>query len=120
MGLMRRLKVDDVVDAVAVHGACGLWGLLALGLFGNPDEGIGGNGVFYGGDQLGTQLFAGFLIIIWVGALSALIFLPLRLLGMLTLSEDFQAKGADSQEHSPAKAYSDSPSLQTQEKEDVA
>merc|ERR1711937_409389 len=56
--LIRRLKIDDVVDAVAVHGACGLWGVIALGLFGNPDEENGGNGVFYGGNQLGTQLFA--------------------------------------------------------------
>merc|ERR1712039_861048 len=118
--LVWRLKIDDVVDAFAVHGACGLWGITALGLFGNPDEGIGGNGVFYGGDQLGTQLFAGFLIILWVGALSALIFLPLRLLGMLTFSEDFQAKGADSQEHSPPKAYSDSTSQQKQGKEELA
>merc|ERR1719203_2042326 len=63
--LLKLLKLDDVVDAVPVHGACGLWGLLALGFFGNPDDGIDGNGVFYGGGQLGTQLFAGVLIIIW-------------------------------------------------------
>merc|ERR1719235_1712670 len=50
--LLRKLKVDDVVDAFPVHGACGAWGVLALGLFGNEDEGIGGNGLFYGGDQL--------------------------------------------------------------------
>ena len=33
------LRVDDVVDAFAVHGANGFWGILALGLFGNPSEG---------------------------------------------------------------------------------
>merc|ERR1719235_1611718 len=64
--LMKQVKIDDVVDAVAVHGACGLWGVIALGFFGNPDEGMGGNGVFYGGDQLGTQAFAGIMVIIWV------------------------------------------------------
>merc|ERR1712241_713889 len=68
--LLKLLKLDDVVDAVPVHGACGLWGLLALGFFGNPDEGIGGNGIFYGGNQLGTQIFGGFVIIVWVGILS--------------------------------------------------
>jgi len=107
--LLKRLKVDDVVDAFPVHGACGIWGIVALGLFGNPDEGMGGNGVFYGGDQLGTQLFAGFLIILWAGGLSVLIFLPLRKLGMLRMGDEFQEKGADAMEHSPAKAYSESP-----------
>jgi Amt family ammonium transporter len=103
--LLRRLRVDDVVDAFPVHGACGLWGLLALGLFGNPDEGMGGNGAFYGGDQLGTQIFAGLLIIVWAGVLSVLIFLPLRKAGMLRMGDEFQEKGADLMEHSPAKAY---------------
>jgi Amt family ammonium transporter len=109
--LMKKLKVDDVVDAVAVHAGCGLWGILAVGFFGNPDEGIGGNGVFYGGDQLGTQIFAAFLIIVWVGVLSTLIFLPLRLLGMLRMGDEFQEKGADIMEHSPSKAYSETNEL---------
>jgi Amt family ammonium transporter len=104
--LAKRLKIDDVVDAFAVHGACGLWGIVAVGLFGNPDKKVGGNGAFYGGDQLGTQLFAGLVIIIWVGGLSVLIFLPLRLLGALRMSDEFQDKGADLLEHSPVEAYS--------------
>jgi len=104
--LLSKLKIDDVVDAVPVHGACGLWGLLALGFFGNPDEGIGGNGVFYGGNQLGTQVFAAFMIMIWVASLSVAIMLPLRLLGALRHSDEFQEAGADLMEHSPSKAYS--------------
>merc|ERR1719201_1586578 len=56
--LLKVLKIDDVVDAFSVHGTCGIWGVLALGLFGNPDEGMGGNGLFYGGDQLRTQVMA--------------------------------------------------------------
>mmetsp|Transcript_80674 Transcript_80674/g.246610 ORF Transcript_80674/g.246610 Transcript_80674/m.246610 type:complete len:440 (-) Transcript_80674:195-1514(-) len=100
--LMKKLKVDDVVDAFAVHGATGFWGLVALGFFGDA-------GAFHGngGGQLGTQLFAGFLITLWVGTLSALIFVPLRVLGMLRLDDEFQAKGADLMEHSPAKAYAE-------------
>merc|ERR1712048_223780 len=103
--LHRRLKIDDVVDAIAVHGACGLWGIIALGLFGNPDEGMGGNGAFYGGDQLGTQLFAACLISVWVAALSLAVFIPLKRLGMLRLSDAFQDVGADVMEHSPRKSY---------------
>jgi Amt family ammonium transporter len=105
--LMKMLKIDDVVDAFAVHGACGLWGITALGLFGNPDDGMGGNGLLHTGklDQLGVELLGGFVIIVWVASLSLLIFVPLKLLGALRLSDDFQNKGADFMEHSPRKAY---------------
>lgn len=52
----RKLKIDDPVGAIAVHGANGLWGCLALGLFADGTYGDGLNGVagtvtglFYGG-----------------------------------------------------------------------
>jgi Amt family ammonium transporter len=41
----RTLKVDDPVGAVSVHGACGLWGVLSLGLFADGTYGDGLNGV---------------------------------------------------------------------------
>mmetsp|Transcript_110635 Transcript_110635/g.356910 ORF Transcript_110635/g.356910 Transcript_110635/m.356910 type:complete len:475 (-) Transcript_110635:79-1503(-) len=103
--LVLKMKVDDVVDAFAVHGVNGFWAVLACGLFGNPDEGIGGNGAFYGGDQFGTQLGGSVLIILWTAVLSLLIFLPLKRLGALRMSDAFQDHGADFMEHSPAKAY---------------
>ena len=59
-----KLKVDDPVGAVAVHGANGLWGGLALGIFADGTYGKGLNGVdhavrglLYGGtDQFVAQL----------------------------------------------------------------
>jgi len=39
------LKIDDPVGASSVHGACGLWGILSLGLFANGTYGEGYNGV---------------------------------------------------------------------------
>ncbi len=43
--LERRLRIDDPVGAFAVHGACGTWGALALGLFADGSYGFGWNGV---------------------------------------------------------------------------
>jgi Amt family ammonium transporter len=107
--LVQKLKIDDVVDAFSVHGATGFWGLLALGFFGNPADGIGGNGIFYGGEgcggTFGTQLVAGILIAAWAGLLSAIVFFPLKLANVLRLSDEFQKAGADALEHSPPKAY---------------
>jgi ammonium transporter, Amt family len=69
----RTLKVDDPVGAVSVHGVCGLWGILALGLFADGTYGNGLNGVsgpvrglFYGdSSQLIAQV---------IGALTCNIF----------------------------------------------
>jgi len=103
--VMQLIKVDDVVDAFAVHGATGLWGVLAVGLFGDPDHKNGGNGLFYGGDQLKTQLMGVILMAAWTALLSLIILVPLKVVGFLRLSDDFQHKGADAVEHSPPKAY---------------
>merc|ERR1712164_167246 len=107
--LVQKLKIDDVVDAFAVHGATGFWGLMALAFFGNPEDGLGANGIFYGGEgcggTFGTQLVAGILIAAWSGTLSAIVFFPLKLAKVLRLSDEFQKEGADKLEHSPPKAY---------------
>merc|ERR550537_1878805 len=102
--LLQKIKIDDVVDAFPVHGACGIWGVLALGLFGDEDEGMGGNGLFYGGDQFRVQVVGIIVIAAWTAVLSFAIMAPLRKLGLLRLSDAFQKEGADSMEHSPRRA----------------
>merc|ERR1719353_2045542 len=102
--LLKIVKVDDVVEAFPVHGACGIWGVLAVGLFGNEEDGAGGNGLFYGGDQLRVQIMGVLMIILWTGGLGLIVLAPLRLAGCLRLTDEFQDEGADAREHSPKRA----------------
>jgi ammonium transporter, Amt family len=61
-----KLKVDDPVGAISVHGTCGLWGVLSVGLFADGTSNYGGSwngvtgsvtGLFYGdAGQLVAQL----------------------------------------------------------------
>ena len=78
----RRIKVDDPVGAIAVHGVNGLWGVLALGLFADGTYGDGWNGVaggvaglFYGDTgQLGAQLVSMATVVVFGFGLSFLFF----------------------------------------------
>lgn len=70
----QKLKVDDPVGAVAVHGVNGLWGIIALGLFADGTYGDGWNGVagtvkglFYGdASQLIAELIGAAVCIVFV------------------------------------------------------
>ncbi|TGL49431.1 ammonium transporter [Leptospira wolffii] len=95
-----KIKVDDPVGAVSVHGVCGAWGTIAAGLF--AEEAFGGvNGLFFGGgiSQLWVQLTGVGIGFAWAFGASLLIFLALKYTIGLRVSEDEEIQGLDILEH---------------------
>jgi ammonium transporter, Amt family len=98
----RVLKVDDPVGAVSVHGVCGAWGVLAVGLFARQDsEGFWSQGLFYGGgaDQLVSQVIGLVAIAAWVSVTSIILFAVIKATVGLRVSEEEEIAGLDILEH---------------------
>ncbi len=108
------IKVDDPVGAVAVHGANGAWGCLALGLFADGTYGDGWNGVagtvrglFYGGgwSQFGAQTIGVIVNIFWFGLASFALFWMIDKMTGMRSNPSHEIQGLDIPEMG-APAYS--------------
>lgn len=102
-----RIRVDDPVGAVSVHGTCGIWGTLSIGLFAKYDDAFLGRedaGLFYGGglDQLIVQLVMVAIVIVWVGGTCLALFAALRATLGLRVDEEEEVMGLDVAEHGSA------------------
>ena len=95
------LHIDDPVGAVSVHGVCGAWGTLAVGLFADGVNDASIVGLFYGGGvtQLGIQLLGVAAVFAWVVLLSAILFGGLKAIKMLRVDEKEELMGLDIGEH---------------------
>jgi len=96
--------IDDPVGAVAVHGACGVWGTLAIGLFARYDDGYLGRdnaGLFYGGDgyQLVVQVILVSIVAAWTLVTTGILFAVLRRFRLLRVTAQEEALGLDLTEH---------------------
>lgn len=96
------LKVDDPVGAISVHGVCGAFGTLMVGLFALPnaiDEGIAG--LFYGGgfSQLGIQAVGVLSIGAWALGTGFILFSILKATNGLRVSKRIEEEGLDVYEH---------------------
>ena len=105
---LQAAKIDDPVEAFPVHGACGIWGVLAVPLFDINTFGAGGD--LYGpGISLGASLFAqalGCVVIpVWTGIFSAIMFVIIKAAGLLRVDEEHEKMGIDAAEFSPKAAY---------------
>ncbi len=104
-----KLKIDDPVGAVAVHGFNGLWGTLAVGLFatGNGQDGI--IGLFYGGgfNQLGVQALGVLAVGGWTVVTMTIVFWAIKHTIGLRASKEEELKGLDLTEHGLPSSYAD-------------
>jgi Amt family ammonium transporter len=110
----RKLKVDDPVGAISVHGVCGAWGLIGLGLFADGTYGDGLNGVpgavkglFYGGAaQFAAEVIG---VVVTIAFVFAVMYIFFRVLGRiipLRVPEEVEFEGLDQNEVSVT-AYPD-------------
>ena len=89
VSLIDKLKLDDPVGAIAVHLVCGIWGTLAVGLFGNL-----ASGAQFLSQLIGVACYAVFCI-----ATSFIIIFTLKKTIGIRVSEKEEIEGLDAHEH---------------------
>jgi len=104
VGLFDRLKIDDPVGAISVHGMAGTFGTLAIAFFARYDDAFLGRenaGLFYGGglDQFWTQLLFVVVHFVFVTLAAGALFLAIKATIGLRVSEEEERNGLDVEEH---------------------
>ena len=97
------VKADDPVGAVTVHGICGAWGVLAVGIFAAGNNGV--SGLIYGdAGQLVPQIVGLLVAAAWGLGAGFVLFKAIDLTMGLRASEEEEIEGLDVPEHG-ASAY---------------
>merc|ERR1719310_251453 len=104
---MRKFKIDDPLDAFAVHGACGFWAVVAVGLFGVKEYlqtgfAVDDAGVFMAGTKgelFGAQIITLLIEVPWVVVTSFILFSALKACGILRVPADQEVAGLDVSKH---------------------
>ena len=110
--LLKKLGIDDVVDAIPVHGFCGCYGVIMAGLFATKENYAAAygiydgavdecSGLFYGGSgaQFGANLVFVLFVFCWTGVCSLGVFGGLKYTNLLRVSAEVEEEGMDSSEH---------------------
>ena len=95
MNFLESRKVDDVVGAVSVHGLCGVWGTLAVGIFAAETGLLHGSGL----DQLISQIIGVVAVAAFVIIAAAIMFCIIAATVGLRAPEDAEIFGLDIYEH---------------------
>ena len=96
VSLIDKLKLDDPVGAIAVHLVCGIWGTIAVGIFGN----------LAGIDQFLSQLLGVGVYAVFCLSTSFIIIFTLKKTMGIRVSEREELEGLDAHEHG-MEAYPD-------------
>jgi Amt family ammonium transporter len=114
--LLEYIRIDDPIGAWPVHGLCGMWGTISLGLFATgqygaatstgPDASSAVKGLFYGGGthQLVVQILGSLLICSVTFVIALGIMYAIKAMGILRISPEHEIEGLDKVEHG-APAY---------------
>ncbi len=109
--LLEYLRIDDPIGAVPVHGICGIWGTLSLGLFAagkygatgplTPDNTAPLTGLFYGGGftLLKAQAIGSVTITIATFAVAMGVMWAVNAVGLLRVTKEGEEYGLDLHEH---------------------
>jgi len=109
--LLEWLRIDDPIGAVPVHGFCGIWGTLSLGLFASgqfgatgptaPDNSAPLTGLFYGGGMklLEAQFIGSAIVTVSTFVVAFAMMYLVNLTGLLRVSEEGELFGLDLHEH---------------------
>mmetsp|Transcript_924 Transcript_924/g.2301 ORF Transcript_924/g.2301 Transcript_924/m.2301 type:complete len:210 (+) Transcript_924:1012-1641(+) len=102
--LLLKARIDDPLDAAAVHGATGAWGLLCVGIF-CTDANIqyaaypNANKACESGEQFGVQIVGMITICVWTAFTAGIVFFGIKSTMGLRISDEAEEIGMDISEH---------------------
>ena len=89
------------MGAIAVHGMNGIWGTVAVGIFGQAALGVANDGLWFGGGftQVGIQLLGTVTVSVFIIVVMGLIFKLIDAVVGLRVPRNEELKGLDVAEH---------------------
>jgi Amt family ammonium transporter len=109
--LLEWLRIDDPIGAVPVHGICGIWGTISLGLFASGQYGVTGpiaadnsaplTGLLYGGGTtvLTAQIVGSAIVTVSTFVVALIVMYAVNAIGILRISPEGERYGLDLHEH---------------------
>ena len=96
-----KIHIDDPVGAVPVHAMNGIWGTLAVGIFGHKALGLARDGLLHGGGfaQLGVQALGILTVVLFVSGVMFIVFKSIDKIVGLRVSREDELKGLDISQH---------------------